>query len=97
MDNLDTGLTIASASAVIKTVIGLIKMGTDPPRWCAPFLALTLGPAAVLLVMIAQGTVMTPVTFAAGILMGITAGSGAIGMAAIQDGERHDIGGGIRP
>lgn len=97
MDSLDTGLTIGAAATVVKTVIGLVKMGIDPPRWLAPFLALVLGPVAVLLVMLASGTTLTLANVAGGIISGLAAGATAVGMSAIQDGEKQDYSGGIRP
>lgn len=81
---------VMTIAMLVKSIIGAVKVGWDSPRWFAPTAALTLGPLLVLLAMWALGTLTGSQAAAGGILTGLVAGVTAVGVSAIQDGERHD-------
>lgn len=86
MDGFDPKLVTYSlmAATLVKVVVDLVKMAAEMPQWIAPALALLLGVAFVLVLMIASEVPLTAPAIAQGIIAGVLAASTAIGSTALQ-------------
>lgn len=86
MDAFDPRLVAHSlmAATLVKIVVDLVKMAAQTPQWVAPALALLLGVAFVLVLMIAADVPLTAPVIAQSIIAGVLAASTAIGSTALQ-------------
>lgn len=84
------GLALA-ATTVVKVLIDILKIGWDAPRWAAPALATLLGPAAVILLMLASAQALTEQTVAQAVLAGLLAAGGAVGVTELARREKRSV------
>lgn len=79
----------AAGSAIVKAVVDLIKMAVpNPPQWVLPLCAAMVGILALLLLLVATGTTLTPQSIAQGVLAGVLAGAGAVGLTELHRSAR---------
>jgi hypothetical protein len=72
-----------AATAVAKTLIDLLRLATDLPRWGPPVGAIVVGIATVTLLALANGLPFTTQGTAQVILAGILAGGSAVGVTVL--------------
>lgn len=86
---MDTILGLAlAASMVTKTIVDLLKVAADVPRWTPPAVALAVGVGTVFLLMLSDGTAMTSAAIASAVLAGCLSAGAAIGVTEL--GRRAD-------
>lgn len=77
MENI---ILLATASgSITKSLIDILKLGIELPKWAPPVIALVAGPIFVLLFLVYQAEVITLAAGAACILGGILAAGWAVG------------------
>ena len=81
MDNII--ILALSATAIAKTLVDLLRMAMDTPRWTPPVMAIIVGIGAVALMMLSEGTTFTPALWGRIILAGILAGGQAVGVTEL--------------
>lgn len=82
------GLALA-ATTIVKVLIDILKMAWDAPRWASPVLAVVLGPAAVILLMLASDQQLTSQLLAQAVLSGWLAAGGAVGVTELARREKR--------
>ncbi len=83
---IDTNIiTLALAAATIcKALVDMIRQGIALAGWISPLLAIAFGILATFLLLIADGSVLTPQLSAQAVLAGILAGASAVGVTELQ-------------
>lgn len=84
MDTLIPAMVIMGASALVKALVDLCKSTGYVPGQALPFIALLLGPAILLLGLLASGAAISPQAAAQVVWNGLWVGLGAIGMTQLQ-------------
>lgn len=83
---MDSILLLAlSASMVAKTLVDMLRMAVDTPRWLPPVLAVGAGVGTVLLLMVAQGQALTAAALATAVLAGVLAGGSSVGVTELSN------------
>lgn len=83
MDSI-LGLALA-ASMISKCIVDLLRLAFDSPRWVPPLLAVGVGIAAVVLLMVASSQPLTAAALASAVLAGILAGGSAVGVTELSN------------
>lgn len=84
---VDNNIIVLSAAATTfaKVAVDLARMGKpDLPRWLLPLLAIAAAIGALLLLMVAEGQIITPQLGAQAVLAGILAAASAVGVTELQ-------------
>lgn len=76
--------TALAATTVAKTLVDLLRMATDTPRWVPPLAALFCGIISVLLLEIASKVALSADVLATVILAGIVSGGLSVGVTELQ-------------
>jgi len=72
-----------AAATVAKTLVDIIRMAADLPRWLPPALAILGGIGSVVLLMIANKVGLDSAVLAQSVLAGILAGGLAVGVTEL--------------
>jgi hypothetical protein len=81
---VETIITLAlAATTVVKVLVDLARMAAPLPRWLPPLLAIGSGILVVLLLMVAEGRVVTAQLAAQAVLAGIMTGGMAVGVTEV--------------
>lgn len=93
MESLDPRVIMwaAAATGLTKAIVDGIKMAIpDRPQWLPVLLAFLLGPVFLILLMVSQSAPMTAAAIANGIVGGIMAGAGAVGLTTLSNKSRRE-------
>lgn len=89
---IDNILVLSAAGAgVTKALVDLVKMSVaTPPQWLLPLCALVFGVISLLLLLVATGEPITAQSIAQGVLAGVLAGAGAVGITELHKQARGE-------
>lgn len=79
-------MLVMAATAFAKPAVDMVRAaaGEKLPGWASPPLAVLAAIGALLLLMVSQGTELTPQVIAQAILAGVLAGASSVGVTELQ-------------